>query len=219
MREAKPTIVLALDKSTSIAASMPGCCTFTATSVPSCKRARCTWPIDALASGSASNSAKSCSSGRPSSRSISGLIFVNGEVLVAARDRAARVRTPRAARRVRARRRSWPFVRLLPPNPANCRAVPAPAPRPPCRRRRRSSRARSGRRPGLRDSGGPSDRRVHLAHDSSTYNTGVTAAQCPVSVMSRPAPGHYASMRSSSPIGSRVQYAPVCSRWRALVNR
>ena len=45
-------------RSARIASSTPGYCTFTATSRPSCVRARCTWPIDAAAIGVGSHVAK-----------------------------------------------------------------------------------------------------------------------------------------------------------------
>src|SRR5438093_1136802 len=59
-----------LARSSRMASATPGYCTLTATSVPSCRRAVCTCPIDAAAMGSGENSAKSCSGGRPSSLSM-----------------------------------------------------------------------------------------------------------------------------------------------------
>src|SRR5882724_4066298 len=50
---------------------MPGRCTFTTTSPPPGSRARWTWAMEALASGSGSMEAKSCLAGRPSPFSIS----------------------------------------------------------------------------------------------------------------------------------------------------
>ena len=52
------------------AAATPGYWTLTATSRPSCSRARYTCPIDAAATGSSSNSAKTSLIGSPSSSSI-----------------------------------------------------------------------------------------------------------------------------------------------------
>ena len=56
-----------LRRSVSTASATPGYWTLTATSRPSCVRARWTWPIDAAATGSRLNSAKTCSTGPPSS--------------------------------------------------------------------------------------------------------------------------------------------------------
>ena len=47
-----------LRRSVSTASAMPGYCTLTATSRPSCVLARWTWPIDAAAKASSENSAK-----------------------------------------------------------------------------------------------------------------------------------------------------------------
>ena len=55
--------------SSSIAASMPGLSTLTATSRPSFSTAKCTWAIEALATGAASKLAKTLSIGRPNARS------------------------------------------------------------------------------------------------------------------------------------------------------
>ncbi len=49
------------------ALSAPGYCTFTATTRPSCQTALCTWPIDAAAAGTSSNSAKRVRQSSPSS--------------------------------------------------------------------------------------------------------------------------------------------------------
>ena len=48
-----------------MASPTPGYCTFTATGRPSVVTARCTWPIDAAASGSSSHSANSSPMDRP----------------------------------------------------------------------------------------------------------------------------------------------------------
>ena len=50
-----------------MASSTPGYCTFTATTRPSANRARCTWPIEAAATGIGSHSANTTSGASPSS--------------------------------------------------------------------------------------------------------------------------------------------------------
>ena len=55
-----------------------GRCTFTATRRPFGSTARCTWPIDAAAIGSSSNSRKSRSIGCPSSSRITRSTSANG---------------------------------------------------------------------------------------------------------------------------------------------
>ena len=64
-----------MSRSTSMRRWMPACCTFTTASVapalvPLARRARCTWPIEAEASGVVSKSTKSVSSGASSSVSM-----------------------------------------------------------------------------------------------------------------------------------------------------
>jgi hypothetical protein len=65
----KLSIMPTLPRSASMASAMPSCCTFTATSRPSSSVARCTWPMEALASASSSKERKRRSMGPPSSSS------------------------------------------------------------------------------------------------------------------------------------------------------
>ncbi len=53
-----------------MASSTPGYCTFTATAWPSSVMARCTWPIDAAATGTGSHSANTSVGSAPSSARI-----------------------------------------------------------------------------------------------------------------------------------------------------
>ena len=59
-----------MSRSTRTTRAMCRRCTFTATSSPDCSRARCTWPIDADATGVSQNSRNTSSMGRPSSSRI-----------------------------------------------------------------------------------------------------------------------------------------------------
>jgi hypothetical protein len=65
-------------RSASIRLLIPGYCTLTATRRPSARRARCTWAMEAEATGSGSNSSKASPRGRPISRATAPSMTVHG---------------------------------------------------------------------------------------------------------------------------------------------
>ena len=71
-RERRPASVRRISRSVWTSSTTPGLRIFTTTSRPSRSRARCAWPIEAVASGVVSNHAKISSTEAPkSSRTVS----------------------------------------------------------------------------------------------------------------------------------------------------
>ena len=70
--------IFSRDRSFSMMLSMPGRSTLTATSRPSCSTAKCTWAIEAEATGSTSNCANNLSGGAPSAASTQAAAWADG---------------------------------------------------------------------------------------------------------------------------------------------